>query len=185
MVKVAIILAPGFEETEALVTVDILRRASITCEIVGFDEEVTGAHDITVKADKKVGDTALETYDLIALPGGMPGAANLRDNEKVIEAIQTLNENGKPVAAICAAPIVLEQAGLLEGKQFTCFPGFDDEIKVGNHEDALVVVDDNIITSRGPATAFEFGFAIVDYLDGDSETLKEDMQYNFLIDAKN
>lgn len=184
MTNVAIVLALGFEETEALVTVDVLRRASIDCDVIGFEGEVTGAHNITIKADKLLADTTLENYDLLALPGGMPGAKNLRDNKQVIAAIQTIHGQGKAVAAICAAPIVLERAGLLNDKHYTCFPGFEEEIQAGKHEYTPVVVDDNIITSRGPATAFEFAFAIVDYLGGNSTDIKEAMQYNFLIDAK-
>lgn len=183
MSKAAIVLAPGFEEIEALTTVDILRRASITCDIVGFDKEVKGAHDIAVKADKVLNDS-LSAYDLIILPGGMPGAANLRDNETVIRSLQTLHNEGRPVAAICAAPIVLERAGLLEGKAFTCFPGAEDDIESGEHHDAVVMVDDNIITSRGPATAFEFGYTLVELLNGNAEELKEAMQYNFLMERK-
>lgn len=184
MSKVAIILAPGFEEIEALTTVDILRRASIECDIVGFSEDVEGAHAITVKTDKVL-DDSLSEYHLIILPGGMPGAANLRDNEKVIQALKKMNEENKPVAAICAAPIVLEKAGLLEGKNYTAFPGFEDEINSGNHKEDLVVIDGNIVTSRGPATAFDFAYTLVDFLGGNSEKLKEEMLYSKLLETKN
>ena len=127
MSKVAVMLANGFEEIEAMTVVDVLRRANITCEMIGFEEKVTGSHGIQVSADL-VFEGDLSDYDLVVLPGGMPGSANLRDNEVLIAELQGLNQAGKKLAAICAAPIVLNQAGLLSGKKFTCYDGVQEQI---------------------------------------------------------
>ena len=124
MKKVAVMLANGFEEIEALTVVDIIRRANITCDMFSISGmEVKGAHDIVVKADKLISEEVKE-YDVIVLPGGMPGATNLRDNEEVIDLVKWFNDNKKIVAAICAAPIVLGKAGIIEGKKVTSYQGF-------------------------------------------------------------
>lgn len=124
MKKVAVMLADGFEEIEALTVVDIIRRANITCDMFSVSSmEVKGAHDIVVKVDKLISEEVKE-YDVIVLPGGMPGATNLRDNEEVIGLVKWFNDNKKIVAAICAAPIVLGKAGIIEGKKVTSYPGF-------------------------------------------------------------
>ena len=109
---------------------------------------VTGSHGIQVAMDG-VFDGNFADYDLVVLPGGMPGSTNLRDNETLIASLQEAAKAGKYVAAICAAPIVLERAGLLEGRKFTCFPGVEEQIASGEHQTDLVVVDGNIVTSRG------------------------------------
>ena len=181
MTQVALMLADGFEEIEALTVVDVLRRASISCDMVGFAEKVTGSHAIQVVADK-VFDGDLSDYDVIVLPGGMPGSANLRDNDLLIAELQRFNEQGKRLAAICAAPIVLNQAGLLDGKDFTCYDGVQEQILDGNYHKEVVVVDDNIITSRGPATALAFAYELVDKLGGDAKILREAMLYQGLFE---
>ena len=179
MAKVAVILAEGFEEIEALTVVDVLRRANIACHMVGFEARVTGSHAIQVQADR-VFDGDLSEYDMIVLPGGMPGSAHLRDNEQLIAELQKFEQVGKKVAAICAAPIVLERAGLLEGRKFTCFPGVEDQIASGEHQTDLVVVDGNIVTSRGAGTALAFAYALVDLLGGDGQQLAHTMVYDRL-----
>ncbi|MDU3189380.1 MAG: DJ-1/PfpI family protein [Streptococcus mitis] len=103
-------LAQGFEEIEAMTVVDVLRRANITCDMVGFEEQVTGSHAIQVRADR-VFEGDLSDYDMIVLPGGMPGSAHLRDNQALIQELQSFEQKGKKLAAICAAPIALNQAG--------------------------------------------------------------------------
>ena len=123
-------LAQGFEEIEALTVVDVLRRANITCDMVGFEEQVTGSHAIQVKADR-VFDGDLSDYDLIVLPGGMPGSAHLRDNPDLNSKIKAFEQEGKKLAAICAAPIALNQAGLLKNKQYTCYDGVQEQIPDG------------------------------------------------------
>ena len=176
MPKVAVILANGFEEIEALTVVDVLRRANITCHMVGFEAQITGSHDIQVQADR-VFDGNLSEYDMIVLPGGMPGSAHLRDNEQLVSELQRFEETGKKVAAICAAPIALNRAGLLEGRNFTCYDGVQEQIAGGHYHKETVVVDGNIITSRGPATALAFAYDLVETLGGDAESLRNGMLY--------
>ena len=185
MKKVAVMLADGFEEIEALTVVDIVRRADITCDMVSISgEEVKGAHGIVTKADKLISD-AIKEYDAIVLPGGMPGAANLRDNNKVIGLVKYFNENNKIVAAICAAPIILGKAEVVEGRNVTSYPGFEDELSKGNYLEEHVVVDGNIITSRGPATAMLFAYKILELLECDKwKNLSEEMLFNSLIKSK-
>lgn len=180
MKKVAVILANGFEEIEAIAPIDILRRADFKVDVFGLTEEVSGAHDIIIKADYILNEP-LTDYDLIVLPGGMPGSKNLRDSDLVIETLQQMNQANNKIAAICAAPIVLEKANLLEGKKFTHFPGIEDQVASGlDQKDAVVVVDGNLITARGAGVALEFGYTLVDILGGDGEALRQDMQYNYL-----
>ena len=176
MTKVAVILADGFEEIEALTVVDVLRRANITCHMVGFEAQVTGSHAIQVQADR-VFDGDLSEYDMIVLPGGMPGSAHLRDNEQLIAELQKCEQAGKKVAAICAAPIVLNRAGLLKDKEFTCYDGVQEQIADGHYRKETVVVDGQITTSRGPATALAFAYNLVEQLGGDANGLREAMLY--------
>ena len=176
MAKVAVILAEGFEEIEALTVVDVLRRANITCHMVGFEARVTGSHAIQVQADR-VFDGDLSEYDMIVLPGGMPGSAHLRDNEKLIAELQKFEQVGKKVAAICAAPIVLNRAGLLKDKGFTCYDGVQEQIADGYYRKETVVVDGQLTTSRGPATALAFAYNLVEQLGGDADALREAMLY--------
>ena len=181
MPKVAVILANGFEEIEALTVVDVLRRANITCHMVGFEDTVTGSHAIQVQTNR-VFDENLSEYDMIVLPGGMPGSAHLRDNEQLITELQKFEKIGKKVAAICAAPIALNQAGLLEGRNFTCYDGVQEQIANGHYHKETVVVDGNVITSRGPATALAFAYHLVDTLGGDAESLRNGMLYTDLFE---
>ena len=176
MTKVAVILADGFEEIEALTVVDVLRRANITCHMVGFEAQVTGSHAIQVQADR-VFDGDLSDYDLIVLPGGMPGSANLRDHELLIAELQKCEQVGKKIAAICAAPIVLNRAGLLKDKGFTCYDGVQEQIADGHYRKETVVVDGQLTTSRGPATALAFAYNLVEQLGGDANGLREAMLY--------
>ena len=176
MVKVAVMLAQGFEEIEALTVVDVLRRANITCDMVGFEEQVTGSHAIQVRADC-VFDGDLSDYDMIVLPGGMHGSAHLRDNQALIQELQNFEQEGKKLAAICAAPIALNQAGLLKNKKFTCYDGVLEQILDGQYVKETVVVDGHLITSRGPSTALAFAYELVEQLGGDAETLRTGMLY--------
>lgn len=180
MTKVAVVFAEGFEEIEALSPVDVFRRAGFDCSMLGLESaSVTGSHGIQVAMDG-VFDGNLDAYDLVVLPGGMPGSTNLHDHEGLIASLQARNKAGKYVAAICAAPIVLERAGLLEGRKFTCFPGVEEQIASGEHQTDLVVVDDNIVTSRGAGTALAFAYALVDLLGDDGQQLAHTMVYDRL-----
>lgn len=179
--RAAVILAPGYEEGEALMTVDIIRRGGFECDSVGlFDGEVTGAHDITAKADR-VFDGSLEGYDLVVLPGGYGGAAAMRDHDELRAAVRAHFDAGKLTAAICAAPIALDRVGILEGRSFTCYPTTAAEIEAdATWIDEIVVTDGNLITSQGPGTTFHFAYALVEALGGDAEALREGMRYNRL-----
>ncbi len=160
--KVAVLLANGFETLEGLTVVDILRRAEVECNTFALEgNEVSTSHKIKVKADKNIMDEEIKDYDVIVLPGGMPGSTNLRDNERVIELVKEFNNKKKWVCAICAGPIALGKAGITEGKNVTCYPGFEDQLGNCNYKDELVVVDGNIITGRGPAAAIPFAFEIL------------------------
>ena len=176
MAKVAVIFAPGFEEIEALTGVDVLRRAQIQVDMVGWAKSVRGSHAITVEMDQ-VWPLSLAPYDAVVLPGGMPGAATLRDQEDLVRALKNHHQEGKLVAAICAAPIALAQAGLLADKNYTCYDGFEQQITDGHYVKELVVVDDRVITSRGPASAMAFAYELVDQLGGDAQALRQAMLY--------
>ena len=124
MTKVAVMLANGFEEIEALTVVDVLRRAAIECLMVGFDPEVTGSHGITVKVDE-VWSGSLDHLMALSFQEGCREQQNLRDHEGLIQSLKEAHEQGKSLAAICAAPIVLDRAGLLDEKRYTCYDGFE------------------------------------------------------------
>ena len=182
MIKVAVILADGFEELEALTPFDLIRRANFKVDMIGLTKEVTGTHGITVTADKMI-DRDLMTYDMIIVPGGQPGANNLKDNPLVIDSLKYAYAKGKKIGAICAAPIVLDYAGLLTGKKYVSFPGTEDIIKSGTRiDDAIVVKDGNILPARGAGAAFEFSLAIIDMVGGDAETISERTQYKNVIE---
>ena len=177
--KVAVLLAEGFETIEALTTVDILRRAGVICNTIGTKSlEVTTSHSITIKADKVLNEEVYD-YDVVVLPGGMPGSVNLRDDERVINLLKEFNSNNKKIAAICAGPISLGKAGLSEGKNVTCYPGFEDQLGNCNYQEELVVVDGNIITGRGPAAAIPFAFEILKQIAPEKvEEIKKAMLFN-------
>lgn len=184
MVKVLLFIAEGFEEIEALTVVDILRRAEVicdTCSIAG--NYVKGAHGIEVKADKLIEEVNKDEYGAVVLPGGMPGAKNLKENKNVIEIVQSFNRENKIVAAICAAPIVLKEAGIHKGHKITSYPSFKEELEGADYiENSTAVEDKNIITSRGPATAIYFGLKLAEKIAGKekSDRLKEEMLLNFV-----
>lgn len=177
--KVAVLLAEGFETIEALTTVDILRRTGVECHTFATkNQEVTTSHHITLKADK-VFNEEIKEYDMVVLPGGMPGSVNLRDDERVINLLKEFNSNNKKIAAICAGPISLGKAGLSEGKNVTCYPGFEDQLGNCNYQEELVVVDGNIITGRGPAAAIPFAFEILKQIAPEKvEEIKKAMLFN-------
>ena len=160
--KVAVLLADGFETLEGLTVVDVLRRAEVECNTFALKENIaTTSHKIKISCDKNIMDKEIEDYDILVLPGGMPGAVNLRDNDRVIELIKAFNSDKKWICAICAGPIALGKAGITEGKNLTCYPGFEDQLGNFKYKDDLVVVDENIITGKGPAAAIPFAFEIL------------------------
>ena len=159
-----VFLANGFEDMEAIVPVDCLRRAKLEVQTVGVGgKEITSSHGITVKTDITEDEVILDKYvDLIVLPGGMPGTLNLDNSEAVHKAIDFCVERGKYIGAICAAPSILGKRGLLEGQKATCFEGF---------ESLPVVVSDKFITARGAGVALEFAVTLVETLTS-KETAK-------------
>jgi len=165
--KAIIVFAEGFEEIEALTPADILRRAEVAVELVGLDGmDVTGAHGIGVKMDRVLREE--EAVDAMILPGGLPGAENLAGSEKLAKVLKKQMESGKLVAAICASPgLVLGRHGIMEGRRGTCYPGFEGYFGKGARYVAEAVVKDgNVLTSRGPGTAFAFGLALARELAG-------------------
>lgn len=183
MKKVAVVFAPGFEEGEALTIVDILRRAHFQCDIIGFDAVVEGGHQIKVKSDFILTKSIVD-YDMVVLPGGYDGSIHLRDNSELIHSLQEMNNKNKYICAMCAAPIVLEKAGLLEGKHYTAYKGYDKKINQGTYLSNKVVVDENIVTSRGSATVYAFAYKLIDLLGGDSLSVKNRMVYFNAFDVK-
>lgn len=181
MKKIAVLFADGFEEIEALTVVDVLRRAEFDCQMVGLQAQMTGSHGITVQMDQ-VWTPDLPLFDLLVLPGGMPGAKNLRDHEELRNWIAQTEAQGNFVAAICAAPIALEKAGLLDNRSYTSYDGFEKEIQAGHYKKETVVQDGRVITSRGPASALAFSYALVDVLGGDSQSLRKAMLYTDLFE---
>lgn len=178
MKKACVLLAEGFEEIEALTVSDVIRRANITCDLVSIDSKaVKSSHGVVIESDK-IFDESME-YDLVVLPGGMPGAANLRDDERVIKFIKKQNKEGKLIGAICAAPIVLGKADLTDGRDITSYPGYEDELPNCNYLEDSVVVDNNIITSRGPATSMAFAYKLLEKLgyDDKAEDIASGMLY--------
>lgn len=181
---VYVFLADGFEECEALIPVDILRRGGIDVKTVGVTgRTVTGAHGIPVVCDITADGAGTEGLCAVVLPGGMPGTLNLKNSARVKEFLEYANGRGLLTAAICAAPSVLGGLGLLRGKRATCFPGFENELIGAEVLKEPVVRDGNIITSRGAGTAFQFGFCLLAALTGNEEAaerLAEDMIYGKL-----
>jgi 4-methyl-5(b-hydroxyethyl)-thiazole monophosphate biosynthesis len=162
-------LANGFEEIEAVSVIDILRRAGIKVLIAGLDREfVVGAHGIEIKTDLLLKDVEENELDMVVLPGGMPGAKHLLESNELKEIVLKLDRNNKRIGAICAAPWVLGEFGVLKDN-YTCYPSFETNIKKGNyHKKSQVVSDHNIITANGPASAMEFALEIVKELKGDA-----------------
>ncbi|WP_132995950.1 DJ-1 family glyoxalase III [Sporanaerobacter acetigenes] len=180
MKKVLVLLAEGFEEVEALTIVDYLKRKDVLCETCSITGEkmVVGAHKIRVEADKVLAEIKnIDNYQALIIPGGLPGATNLRDNPIVIRLVQAFNHEEKILAAICAGPIVLEKAGVLKEKKVTSYPGFEGELKESTYLEDIVVQDGNIITARGPAVAVYFVLKILENLAGKekSNELKKDI----------
>jgi 4-methyl-5(b-hydroxyethyl)-thiazole monophosphate biosynthesis len=167
MKRVLVPLAEGFEELEAVTIIDILRRAGIEVVVASLaGSPVTGAHGIRLSADTPLAALAEQDFDMIALPGGMPGAEHLKKDPRIAEIVRRLHAKGRPVAAICAAPMVLEAAGVLEGRRATSFPGFLKDAGNATLVGDAVVVDRGVITSRGPGTALDFALALVEALAG-------------------
>ena len=169
MKTVFLFLADGFEEIEALATVDVLRRAGVQVTTVSINptELVIGAHGIPVMADVLFEQVRNADADMLVLPGGMPGAANLDAHEELRHLITAHAEAGKWLAAICAAPMVYGHMGLLDGRKATCYPGFESELAGSTYTAVAVEKDGNIITGKGPAVVLPFAYALAEVLVGE------------------
>jgi 4-methyl-5(b-hydroxyethyl)-thiazole monophosphate biosynthesis len=170
MKNAALFLANGFEEIEALGTVDILRRAEIQVKTISVtgDLKVIGAHQIPVIADALFDEMNFSNIDVLILPGGMPGASNLNAHDGLKKLLAKQAAEGKQVAAICAAPLVLGGLGLLKGKNATCYPGFEAQLLGANITGKNVTVDGNITTGKGPGLVFDFALQLVENMAGKS-----------------
>ncbi|MDD2217565.1 MAG: DJ-1/PfpI family protein [Eubacteriales bacterium] len=176
-------LSQGFEEIEALTVVDLLRRVNIDVKLVAVSPtcsddsyKVKGAHDIVVYADLLFDEADYDACDMIVLPGGMPGTTNLLSHRGLKEKLELFYNQKKPIAAICAAPMILGKSGMLKGRTAVCYPGMEGYLEGATVGKEDVVIDDFIITSKGPGTAMKFALEIIRFLLGDeaaSELKKE------------
>lgn len=169
MARVLVPLAQGCEELEAVTVIDLLRRAGIDVVTAGLDDQpVTASRGVRLIPDATLSDVLGEDFDMIVLPGGLPGADHLDQDERIRALLTSMSESGRFTAAICAAPKVLANAGLLDGKSATSYPGIIDamELKTTKLLQDPVVVDGKIVTSRGPGTAMDFALALIELLLG-------------------
>lgn len=178
--RVLILLADGFEEIEALTPADYLRRVGVDVTLcaIGNERLVRGAHDIRVEADVLLENLEnSDEFDMLILPGGMPGSTNLRDDDRVIRLVRAYDEAERWIGAICAAPIILEKAGITEGRAGTSYPGFEKTLGFRDYREDVVVRDGHLITARGPAAAVFFALELARVLVGSktADKLKNDI----------
>ena len=181
MSRAAVLFAQGLEECEGLIVVDLLRRAKIETDIVSLDEreEIISSHNVSIRADCSFDHTDFGQYDVIVLPGGMPGTRNLQQDSRVLSVISDFYQKGKLIAAICAAPVILETAGILSGKEATVHHKFTEELVSAQYVSQEVVSDRNIITAWGLGAAIPFGLSIVERCCGlhESERIRKAIGY--------
>ncbi len=167
MPKVLVPLADGCEELEAVTIIDLLRRAGVEVVTAGLKPGIVKASRGVQLVPDLLLDIALQDeYDMVVLPGGMPGASNLKEDVRILELLKKMAAAGKYTAAICAAPMVLAEAGVLDGRQATSYPGFLDGLPGVTVSTAAVVQDGKVLTSRGPGTAMDFALTLVETLAG-------------------
>lgn len=187
MPHVYIFLADGFEEIEAMIPVDVLRRGGIDTHTVSINGSpaVTGAHGVTMTADLTFDQADLSDATLLVLPGGLPGATNLNDHEPLKDAILAHSARGGLLAAICAAPLVLGGLGLLRGRRATCYPGFESYMTGAHYTGELCTVDGPVTTGEGPAAALPFAYTLLAQLAGDdvATQVADGMRYLHLTKA--
>jgi 4-methyl-5(b-hydroxyethyl)-thiazole monophosphate biosynthesis len=169
--KVLVPIANGTEEIEAVCIIDVLRRAETSVTVASVNAlQITASRGVKLVADRVIGDCVDETYDLVVLPGGMPGAEHLRDSKELAKILKRQQEQGRLFGAICASPaVVLEHHGLLKQHQATCHPNFVSRLKNTDAVESRVVVDGTCVTSRGPGTALEFALKLVELLYGEDK----------------
>ncbi|MDH6305798.1 4-methyl-5(b-hydroxyethyl)-thiazole monophosphate biosynthesis [Parabacteroides sp. PF5-5] len=168
MKKAFVFLATGFEEVEATGTIDVLRRGEVETTVVSItgDCKVTGAHGLQLVADKLFEETDFTDADALILPGGMPGSSNLNAYAPLKDLLVKHYDQGKVVAAICAAPLVLGGLGLLKGRRATCYPSFEPQLIGATITGEAAVIDGNVVTGKGPGLVFDFALALVKVLNG-------------------
>ena len=167
MARVLVPLADGVEEIEAVIIVDVLRRAQWDVVAAGLKPgPVTASRGVQLLPDATWSDALPDSFDVLLLPGGSEGTANLSSDDRVLASIRRFVVEGKLVGAICAAPLALQAAGVLDGRRATCHPGVRAELTAPDASDERVVIDGRIITSQGPGTAFEFALAVIEAMDG-------------------
>lgn len=182
MKKVSVFFADGCEEIEALTVVDILRRAGVHVDIVSVTgkKEIIGAHQIGIETDTVFEEMDFTATDLLVLPGGMPGTLRLREHEGLCELLRTYDKENKYVAAICAAPSVLGELGILKGKRACCYPSFEEKLTGADVKMDPVVWDGHVITSRGMGTAISFALKLTEVLCGNEKA--EEVRQSILYD---
>lgn len=171
MSRLAVFFAQGYEEIEALTVIDICRRGGLEADMVSVTggREVTSSHGITVQTDKKFEEADFAEYDMLVLPGGMPGTKNLEAHEGLMARVDDFYKNGKYIGAICAAPSILGHRGILEGKRACSYPSVESHLQGAEVTAGPVEISGNVITSRGMGTAIDFGLAIVSVLCGEEK----------------
>jgi 4-methyl-5(b-hydroxyethyl)-thiazole monophosphate biosynthesis len=182
MVKAVLLLATGFEEIEAMSIVDTLRRADIEVVIAGLQEgAIEGSRGVNVIPDRSIDEVALEEFAAVILPGGSPGYINLGRDRRVRDLVTRAFEEGRIVAAICGAPTVLADLGILKGKKATVYPGKEADLTGAEPVNERLVVDGTVVTSQGPGTAIEFGIKLIELLVGKQRAreVKDDLVVNF------
>ena len=183
MPKTLLLLANGSEEMEAVITIDVLRRAgwAVTVAAVEEQETITASRDVRIHADTLLRDIDANAFDLLVLPGGKGGTDIFCAHSGVQNLLQSFDKANKPIAAICAAPLALDAAGVLRQRQYTCYPGVEKQIKAGKHRSAVVVHDENLITSQGPGTTFAFALKLVEIFENKraADTLRRQMLLNY------
>ncbi len=171
MKKILVILSPGFEETEAITVIDILRRAKLNVTTASLEpnQTVLGSHNIAIIADQSLNhiiNSAISDFDAIALPGGMKGVENMLNSDALVSLVNAFYQNNKLVAAVCAAPLVLQKAGILEGHKFTCHPCVFDRITTQNRCETAAVADKTLVTGRSCGCALPWAIELVRVLTG-------------------
>lgn len=181
MKKAYLFFATGFEEVEALTVVDILRRGGVDCKTVSItgDYDVTSSHAVTIRADLLFEEQSPEDGDMLILPGGIPGTPNLKAHAGLDKLIRQYHEAGKYLAAVCAAPTVYGEKGLLQGRKATCFPGMESGLVGAEHREDKVVCDGQFITSRGMGTCIDFGLTLLAKLtdEANAQTIGQKIVY--------